>query len=77
METGWDLQCSTRTTKKSFGFKNKKQIAPDVVPLSPKELGPQESFQLLDNITFIALVGILGIVEKELELRWLSFRRES
>ena len=68
-----DTTAQARSTKKNLWLEA--QTDPDVILLSPEELGHRECFKLLDNLTFKTRLCFLGIDELHLIYWWgKSFR---
>ena len=68
-----DTTAQARSTKKNLWLEA--QTDPDVILLSPEELGHRECFKLLDNLTFKTCLCFLGIDELHLIYWWgKSFR---
>lgn len=66
-------QARTTVTKRNLWLEARSD--PDIILLSPEELGSRECFQLLNNPSFTARVCILGIDELHLLYWWgKSFR---
>jgi superfamily II DNA helicase RecQ len=68
-----DTTAQAQTTKRNLWYEA--QTDPDIILLSPEELGSWECFQLLNNLAFSSRVCILGIDEFHLLYWWgKSFR---
>ena len=68
-----DTIAQARKTKRNLWFEARTD--PDIILLSPEELGSRECFQLLNNLSFTARVCILRIDELHLLYWWgKSFR---